>query len=113
MPISELLKKKAAKLFLHFSEKDQLEYCRSTKSYFLRNPKSNFCHPLELLLISDHNFTGDKILDIRSLLKVSYRWLLGFQHGYTGKVKKYKNSEYSEGFFEGENAKSQNRDKPE
>ena len=110
MTISDHLVKKANKLFLHFTDKMQLEFCGQTHSYHLKNPKLNKCHPLELLLISDQRFTGNKIVDIRSLLKKSYRWILGFHHGYTKKQIKYKRSEYLEGYNEGRQAGMQNKD---
>jgi hypothetical protein len=111
MRISEHLFRKAQKLFLNFSDQMQLDYCYLTNSYHLKNPKFNDCYPLELLLIADYNFTGNKIKDIRTLLQVSHRWMIGFHHGYIGKTCRCKNKEYCEGYAEGQLANMQNKAK--
>jgi hypothetical protein len=92
---------KANLLFLNFSDDFKLDFCNSTKHYFLKNPKANSCHILELLLITEKEFCGKKLLDIAGVLNKSHRWILGFCHGYLSKVKDYKSDDYRDGFIIG------------
>jgi|694.fasta_scaffold99137_2 hypothetical protein len=98
MEVVEEMTKRAQLLFLHPDNKFHMDFCKSTRSYLLRNPKNNQCHPLELFLIADSIFTGHKIGDLSKLLNKNIRWILGFYHGYAGENSKYKNNSYQEGF---------------
>lgn len=102
MEVVEEMVKKARMLFLHPDHKFHMDFCKNTRSYLLRNPKNNQCHPLELFLIADRIFTGHKIGDLSRLLNKNIRWILGFYHGYACTNPKYKNSAYQEGFGVGQ-----------
>ena len=53
MEVVEEMAKKARMLFLRPDHKFHMDFCKNTRSYLLRNPKNNQCHPLELFLIVD------------------------------------------------------------
>lgn len=106
MEVAEEMAKKARLLFLHPDHKFHMDFCKSTRSYLLRNPKNNQCHPLELFLIADSIFTGHKIGDLSKLLNKNIRWILGFYHGYACANPKYKNSTYQEGFGVGQGVRT-------
>jgi hypothetical protein len=99
--VAELVQKKADRLFLKLDKEFSLAFCEATSSYHLKNPKVPSCHPLELFLISDRRFTGNKIKDLLSTTNRGHRWLLGFYHSCCGKQSKYRNSEYLDGYAAG------------
>ena len=101
MELAEIVQKKAEKLFLKLDKDFSLAFCEVTKSYYLKNPKVAVCHPLELFLIADHNFTGNKMKDLLFSTSRGHRWLMGFYHSCCGKQPRYKNAEYCEGFEAG------------
>jgi len=99
--VLQSVKNKAEKLFLGFTKEFGLEYCKSTRSYHLKNPKVPKCHPLELFLISDKNFSGNKLKDLTSTSERNFRWLVGFYHGYSGAKDKFSNLDYKDGYAAG------------
>jgi hypothetical protein len=106
--LMQCVKNKADRLFLGFTKEFALEFCKLTKSYHLKNPKIAQCHPLELFLISDKSFTGNKLKDLVTTSDRSFRWLLGFYHGYSGKIEKFAKSDYKEGYEAGKLMAGQN-----
>ena len=101
MELLEQAHKKARFLFLTYDEEFCLEFCQGTNSYRLVNPNKPYCHPLELFLITDFQFTGKKILDIIKISNKNYKWVLGFYQGYKGQIAKYKNIDFLEGYNKG------------
>lgn len=86
----------AQKLFIEISEEFELVF--ENGHYALPDKFKPLCHYLELCLISDYKFTGNKVKDICSAMNTNPKWILGFFHGYKGKKSKYKSNAYIEGY---------------
>ena len=93
---------KAKRLFLEFSNEFELEFDQEIKIYRLKTKRCNKLHPLESVLLGYDNMTGYKIKDICAQINKSYRWILGFIHGYEVKKINYKNKYYIDGFASGQ-----------
>jgi len=90
----------ANRLFIEISKEFSLDFVNN--SYCLSNPYDPKCHILEIALISNSNFTGNKILDLKSILNVDEKWILGFYHGFKGLPCKFNHTTYVTGHFLGE-----------
>lgn len=106
MEVLEEINRKIRQLFLCPDKDFHMDFCKTSRSYHLRNPKINRCHPLELFLIADRSMTGNKVGDLSKLLNKNVRWILGFYHGYGGTQSRYKSTQYLDGFATGENTRS-------
>lgn len=105
MSQTQRLKRIADKLFLQVSDEFHLKFEKG--HYVLKNPKHGVCHLLEICLIAQNNCTGNKVSDISKILHVPVRWVLGFHHAFRGLTKKYKNSDYFNGYLAGEKARQE------
>jgi len=93
----------AKRLFIDFSDDFRLIF--EDGYYKLANPYNPSCHLLEIALICNQKFTGNKIYDLQKLLGVSNKWILGFIHGYRGDTIKFKDKDYYIGHFLGQKMK--------
>lgn len=90
----------ANKLFIDICKEFTLEYING--HYCLKNPFEPSCHLLELALISSQKMTGNKIQDLKKVLDVNERWILGFYHGFKELNCKYLSYDYRMGHFLGQ-----------
>lgn len=90
----------ANRLFIDLSKEFELVF--EDGQYRLQNQYNPCCHLLEIALIRDQTFTGNKIKDIQSVLKVSPKWILGFYHGYKEDICKFKDVDYLTGHYLGQ-----------
>lgn len=90
----------AKRLFIDLSKEFELVY--KDGQYRLQNEYNPSCHLLEIALIREQVFTGNKIKDLQSVLKVSQKWILGFYHGYKKEECKYRDIDYLTGHYLGQ-----------
>ena len=93
----------AKRLFIDFSDDFRLIF--EDDCYKLADPYNPSCHLLEISLISNQKFTGNKIIDLQKSLNVSSKWILGFIHGYRGDMIIFNNKDYYIGHFLGQKMK--------
>lgn len=83
---------KSKKLFINIIDEFGLVY--KNGSYCLKNYNNPSCHLLEMALINNYKFSGEKIKDLCCVLSTNSRWVLGFYHGYKNVNVKFSNKEY-------------------
>lgn len=92
MRMLQALFEKAQRLFIELDEEFNLIY--KDGAYRLKDPNHPLCHILEIALITNCKFTGNKLNDISLVLSTNTRWILGFYHGYKKEKVKYINKDY-------------------
>lgn len=91
MPLSK-------RLFIDVVDTFELVFCQKTKHYQLKNHFNPKCHFLELCIIPDGEYTGNKLNDIAKKLNVSVRWVFGFYHGFKNNTLRFKDGNYISGY---------------
>lgn len=94
------LLKIADKLFIDISKDFTLEYVDG--HYCLKNQYQPSCHLLEIALITSQKLSGNKIKDLKKVLDVNERWILGFYHGFAQKNCRFFDTDYKMGHFLGQ-----------